>query len=213
MPPFVDHILIVDDASTDRTAEEGCRLGDPRVEVIRHPVNAGVGAAIVTGYKRARDLGADVVAVMAGDGQMHPDDLGAVVGPVAQGNADYVKGNRLAHPTVRRVMPRARRLATMALGTLTGLAAGLHPIHDSQCGFTAISRSAIDNLATDLDGLWPRYGYPNDLLGALARHGLRVSEATVRPVYRDENSGVRPWHVLRIGYLIARIALRRRMLA
>src|SRR4051812_16570304 len=98
MPSFVDQVIVVDDASGDRTSFEAARAGS--AEVIRHPENRGVGAAIVTGYRRALERGASVVAVMAGDGQMHPDDLAAVVLPVVRGEADYVKGNRLAYPGV-----------------------------------------------------------------------------------------------------------------
>jgi glycosyltransferase involved in cell wall biosynthesis len=209
MPGYVDHVIVVDDASRDATAREALAAGDPRVEVIRHPDNRGVGAAIVTGYRRALALGADVAAVMAGDGQMHPDDLPAIALPVARGEADYVKGNRLAHPGVWRTMPPARLAGTAVLAWLTRQAAGLEQLSDSQCGFTAISARALDTLGGDLDALWPRYGYPNDLLGALARHGLRIAEATVRPVYRGEASGLRAFHLFTIGWLIGRIAWRR----
>ena len=209
MPAFVDHVVIVDDASRDATSAEAARPLDPRVEVIRHPDNRGVGAAIVTGYRRAHALGADVAAVMAGDGQMHPDDLAAVVLPVARGEADYVKGNRLAHPGVLRTMPAARLAGTAALAWLTRHAAGIERLEDSQCGFTAVSASALDALGADLDALWPRYGYPNDLIGALARRGLRIAEVVVRPVYRGEASGLRPWHLATIGYVIGRVAYRR----
>ncbi len=209
MPAFVDHVVIVDDASRDRTGAEAARPRDGRVEVIRHPENRGVGAAIVTGYRRARALGADVAAVMAGDGQMHPDDLAAVVLPVARGEADYVKGNRLAHPGVLRTMPPARVAGTAALAWLTRHAAGIERLEDSQCGFTAVSAGALDTLGADLDALWPRYGYPNDLIGALARRRQRIAEVVVRPVYRGEASGLRPWHVATIGYVIGRVAYRR----
>ena len=209
MPAFVDHVIVVDDRSADATSREATRPGDPRVEVIRHAENRGVGAAIVTGYQRARALGADVTAVMAGDGQMHPDDLAAVALPVARGEADYVKGNRLAYPGVWRTMPPARLAGTAALAWLTRRAAGLDRLSDSQCGYTAISTRALDALGPDLDGLWPRYGYPNDLLGALALRGLRIDEAVVRPVYRGEASGLRPWHVAVIGLIIGRVAYRR----
>src|SRR3954462_3333367 len=74
IPPFVDRILVVDDASTDDTVARA-READPRVEVVRHEQNQGVGAAIITGYKRAIEHEADVTAVMAADGQMDPDDL------------------------------------------------------------------------------------------------------------------------------------------
>ena len=207
MPAFVDHILVVDDASEDATSALARSVGDARVEGIRHAVNRGVGAAIVTGYRRARALGADVVAVMAGDGQMDPVDLPAVVLPIIRGEADYVKGNRLLHPGVFRAMPKARLAGTAVLAWLTRRAAGLPSLGDSQCGYTAISAGAID--ALDLDAIWPRYGYPNDLLGALCRARLRVGEVVVRPVYRGEASGLRAHHLATIGYLIGRVAYRR----
>jgi glycosyltransferase involved in cell wall biosynthesis len=209
MPGFVDHVIVVDDASRDRTSIEAGETGDPRVEVIRHADNRGVGAAIVTGYRRARALGADAIAVMAGDGQMDPDDLARVVLPIARGEADYVKGDRLAHPDVLRAMPAHRLAGTAALAFATRLAAGLDRLSDSQCGYTAIGARAIDALGADLDALWPRYGYPNDLLGALARRHLRIHEVVVRPVYRGEASGLRPWHLATIGYVIGRVAWRR----
>jgi glycosyltransferase involved in cell wall biosynthesis len=207
MPALVDHVVVVDDASSDATSAVASASGDARVEVIRHADNRGVGAAIITGYRRARALGADVVAVMAGDGQMDPADLPAVLRPILDGEADYVKGNRLLHPGVFRTMPPARLAGTAVLAWLTRHAAGLPSLGDSQCGYTAISGAAID--ALDLDAIWPRYGYPNDLLGALARRRLRVSEVVVRPVYRGEASGLRARHLITIGYLIGRVAYRR----
>jgi glycosyltransferase involved in cell wall biosynthesis len=207
MPAYVDLIVVVDDASRDRTAAVAEQSGSERAVIVRHAVNRGVGAAIMTGYERARALGADVIAVMAGDGQMHPDDLKAVLLPVVRGEADYAKGDRLAHPDVRRVMPIARRVGTQALAVLTKLAAGLDTLSDSQCGFTAISARALD--AIDTSSIWSRYGYPNDLLGAAARAGLSVRDVPIRPVYRGEASGLRPWHLFTIGYVIARVAYRR----
>jgi glycosyltransferase involved in cell wall biosynthesis len=209
MPAFVDHVIVVDDRSRDQTSREAAATGDPRLVVIRHAENRGVGAAIVTGYRKARELGAEVIAVMAGDGQMHPDDLVAVAGPVARGEADYVKGDRLAYPGVLRTMPPARLAGTAVLAYLTRFAAGLDRLSDSQCGYTAIAGHAVDALSADLDGLWPRYGYPNDLIGAVARRGLRLGEVVVRPVYRGEASGLRAWHLARIGYIIGRVAYRR----
>ena len=209
MPGFVDHVLVIDDASDDTTSAVARAAPDERVEVVRHAENRGVGAAIITGYRRARALGADVVAVMAGDGQMDPDDLPAVVRPIVDGDADYVKGNRLLHPGVFRTMPPARLAGTAVLAWLTRHAAGLPSLGDSQCGYTAISGAAIDALDHKLDAIWPRYGYPNDLLGALARERLRVREVVVRPVYRGEASGLRARHLITIGYLIGRVAYRR----
>ncbi|HEY6725915.1 MAG TPA: glycosyltransferase family 2 protein [Polyangiaceae bacterium] len=200
IPAWVDAIYVVDDASPDATADAARAGSDPRLRVLRHAENRGVGAAIVTGYQRARAEGAEVVAVMAGDNQMHPDDLEAVVTPVAEQRADYVKGNRFVHAQRTR-MPRLRRLGGTALGSLTRLCTGLS-VSDTQCGFTAISASAIERLP--LAELWPRYGYPNDLLGMLAARGLSVVEVPVRPVYAGEYSGIRAWHLLTVAGVIAR---------
>jgi glycosyltransferase involved in cell wall biosynthesis len=202
LPSFVDAIYVVDDGSPDSTANAARAVPDERLRVLRHDTNQGVGAAIVTGYREAVAEHADVIAVMAGDAQMDPDDLAAVVEPVLAGRADYVKGNRFWSPE-RRNMPWPRRVAGMALAAATRLASGLD-VDDCQCGYTAISRHAVR--ALPLAQLWPRFGYPNDLLLLLAQHRLRVREVEVRPIYRDEQSGVRPWHALLILGLIARRA-------
>lgn len=193
VPDYVDHVVVVDDASSDDTVARARAIDDARIELIRHPVNRGVGAAITTGYRRAFASGAVVAAVMAGDGQMDPRDLITVMAPAVRDEADYVKGDRLSHPEAFDRMPLTRWLGNHALSSLTSAATGL-AVRDSQCGYTALRRSAAD--AIDLDGVWARYGYPNDLLSRLVVAGLRVSEVTVRPVYGDERSGIRPQHLL-----------------
>jgi len=131
-----------------------------------------------------------------------------VVDPILTGAADYVKGNRFGHPA-RRDMPFFRRTAGLGLSAVTRAATGL-TIGDSQCGYAAISARAARELP--LDDLWPRYGYPNDLLGLAAAHGLRVVEVPVRPVYADETSGVRPWHAAVVVGVILRRYWRSRSL-
>lgn len=199
VPGFVDAIYVVDDASPDRTLEIALGTGDPRVSAVRHATNQGVGAAIVTGYRRALADGHDVLAVMAGDDQMDPEDLEPLVRAVLAG-ADYAKGNRFRHAEAAR-MPLARRLGGELLSFVTRRASGL-VLGDSQCGYTALAARAARRLP--LDELWPRYGYPNDLLLLLAQHGMQVREVTVRPVYADETSGLRPWHLASILGVIAR---------
>ncbi len=229
MPRFVDRVVVVDDGSRDGTARlvrarqhrGACGVAAPgavepgsgrgpsataELALVRHRENRGVGAAIVTGYRHALALGADVVAVMAGDGQMHPSDLVAVVRPVAAAEADYVKGTRLGHPGLWRVMPAERLLGSWVLSWLTSLAAGVR-VSDSQCGYTAMSARALAKLP--LERLWPGFGYPNDLIGACALAGLRIAEVPVRPVYRGQKSGLRPWHAAVIAALIARVGYRR----
>jgi glycosyltransferase involved in cell wall biosynthesis len=205
MPAFVDEIFVVDDASTDATADVVLRT---RARLIRHERNRGVGAAVVTGYRaglEATRAPNDAIAVMAGDGQMHPDDLEAVVRPVVRGSCDYAKGNRFATPYRACGMPLGRKIGGALFSRMTSLAIDRH-IEDSQCGFTAIARSALGLL--DLDGVYPRFGYPNDLLGQIASRGLRIREVPVRPVYDGEESKLRVWHLAPIALLIARAALR-----
>jgi len=200
IPAFVDRIIVVDDGSDDDTVAAVLRAPDPRIELVVHPENRGVGAAIVSGYRRALAADCDVFAVMAGDAQMAPEDLADIVRPVALGLASYVKGNRFRHARFRD-MPVTRRVAGKLLALATRLATGL-TVDDCQCGYTAISRDAA--LRLPLGDLWPRFGYPNDLLGMLAARGLTVCEVPVRPVYADERSGVRAWHAISILGLIAR---------
>lgn len=210
VPSFVDAVYVVDDASTDGTAVAASNCYDDRLRVLRHETNRGVGAAIVTGYRAALAEHADVVAVMAGDAQMHPADLESVVMPVVADRADYVKGNRFTSAQ-RRDMPFTRRAAGKALSALTRWASGLS-VDDCQCGYTAIGKRALRELP--LEQLWPRFGYPNDLLLLASQHKLRVGEVTVRPVYADERSGIRPWHALLIiGLLARRLLLGNRPLA
>jgi dolichol-phosphate mannosyltransferase len=211
IPAYVAHVVVVDDGSADDTALTAQALNDPRVEVVRHRENRGVGAAIVTGYLTAFGRGADVCAVMAGDGQMDPADLERLVRPVLTGEAAYAKGDRLSFPEARRAMPFSRWLGNLVLARLTGLAAGL-PVRDSQCGYTALSREAAQQLP--LHKLWSRYGYPNDLLGMLRERNLSVSEVTVRPVYADEESGIRLWHALFVvPFVLMRVLVRRGLFA
>jgi len=200
VPAYVDHIYVVDDASTDATAARVAACGDPRIRLVRHAANRGVGAAISTGYARALADGCDALAVMAADDQMDPADLPLLLGPVVSGAADYAKGNRLLHPEVAR-MPRRRQLGTRVLSALTR-SATLLDVGDCQCGFTVLSAAAARRLP--LGELWPRYGYPNDLLGMLAAAGCQVVEAPVRPVYADEQSGLRPYQLLVIAGVIVR---------
>jgi glycosyltransferase involved in cell wall biosynthesis len=210
IPAYVDHIVVVDDASEDTTLDAVRASTDPRLEIVRHARNRGVGAAIATGYRRAFDAGADIAAVMAADGQMDPRDLSEVLGPVARLDADYAKGDRLSHPEAFLRMPMARWIGNHALSSMTRVATGL-AVRDSQCGYTALSRAAWEKLR--LDALWPRYGYPNDLLSRLAIAGLRVREVVVRPVYGEEESGIRPSDLFTSFPRVLAIGLARRVRA
>lgn len=207
IPGFVDHIIVVDDASVDGTVRRARASGRDDIELIRHRTNRGVGAAIATGYKRSLLLGADITVVMAADGQMDPLDLPALVAPVACGEADYVKGNRLDWPSASGLMPKHRWWGNHLLSLLTRTALGVD-VCDSQCGYAAINWRAKQ--ALDWDRLWTGYGYPNDLLSRLTLQGLRVRDAPVRPIYGEARSGIRLHHaVLIIPFVIVRAWIRR----
>ncbi|MBI4511064.1 MAG: glycosyltransferase family 2 protein [Deltaproteobacteria bacterium] len=204
IPGLVDRIIVVDDASHDRTSSLATRSRRRSLEIVRHEANRGVGAAIITGYRRALALGSDVVVVMAGDGQMDPADLPALLEPIASGRADYVKGNRFLRREVFRVMPKARLVGNVLLSLATRLVSGYWHLFDSQCGYTAITRRTLEEI--DLDRVFARYGYPNDLLARLHAIGARVEDVPVRPVYGPGwKSGIR---LRTVFYPIAWVLLR-----
>ena len=192
VPDLVDRIIVVNDASTDSTAEivEEMAKRDSRIYLMEHEVNQGVGGAIVTGYKKARDLEMEITVVMAGDAQMDPKDFLNIIGPIATGNADYTKGNRLFYGDAWKMIPHYRYLGNSFLSLMTKIASGYWHIADSQSGYTAISLIALRRL--DLDKIYKRYGMPNDLLIKLNQHDFRVKDVHIRPVYHvGEKSGIK----------------------
>lgn len=207
MPEAVDRIIIVDDASTDRTSDvvRSLQTTHPRIELIRHERNQGVGAAIATGYKWARDHEIDVAVVMAGDAQMDPNDMPALLDPVVNDLADYSKGNRLVTGEAFRKIPKVRYFGNAALSLLTKIASGYWHVADSQTGYTAINRRALK--AIEWDEMFKRYGQPNDLLVKLNVAEMRVIDVPVEPVYNiGERSGIRIRKVLfTIGWLLVKL--------
>lgn len=208
MPAFVDRIFVIDDLSTDDTAAivERYVIKDPdRVLLIRHTTNQGVGGAIASGYKAARDEGIDVTAVMAGDAQMDPAELESIVRPVLDGECDYTKGNRLFSGEAWDMIPRVRYLGNAMLSLLTKIASGYWHVADSQSGYTAISLRALKTI--DWDQMYKRYGQPNDLLVRLNIHDFRVRDVPIRPIYGiGEQSGIRPLRMIpRLAALLHRL--------
>lgn len=186
---FVDHVIVVDDASTDGTVEAlSSQMSRSGLAVLQHEHNRGVGAAVITGYREAIRLGADIAVVMAGDAQMDPDDLPRLLAPVVRGEADYAKGDRLAWPRVHELMPLERFIGNHVLTWATKLTSGFFDVNDSQCGYTAASTAMLT--AMNLDVLYPRYGFPNDFLAELRICGGRLAQVPVRPIYACERSEI-----------------------
>lgn len=153
-----------------------------RIILINHLQNRGVGAAIATGYKWCYDNNIDCSAVMAGDGQMDPDELESICSPVIDEGVDYVKGNRLTHRSAKYVIPKKRFFGNSVLSILTKLASGYWRVSDTQTGYTAISLKALK--ALDLFKIYPKYGMPNDMLVKLNIASCTLREVEIKPVYR-----------------------------
>ncbi len=211
MPGFVDRIIVVDDVSRDRTVEivRGLERSDPRVKLLARPVNGGVGAAISTGYVWCRDNDIDVAVVMAGDGQMDPADLPALLDPVVDDRADYAKGNRLITGEAWQKIPRARYLGNAALTFLTKIASGYWHVTDSQSGYTALNRKALHLLP--IESIYPRYGMPNDFLVTLNIYNMRVVDIPCNPIYGiGEKSGIKLQTIaFRLSWLLVRLFFKR----
>jgi len=208
LPDFVDHIVVVDDASADATAEVARTHPRAHIEVITHSLNRGVGGAIVTGYRRALELEADLTVVVGADAQMDPHEMPFILDPLVEGTADYAKGDRMGHPDVKEIMPWVRLLGNRVLTILTRWTSGYHHIRDSQCGYTAISNRALETMP--LDALYPRYGFPNDVLAKLAEQDRVVVDRPVRPIYETETSGIKVRRVVwPILWLLLRSGVRR----
>lgn len=198
LPDFVDDVVIVDDASTDRTSEKVHELignSPTRIHLVRHEQNLGTGAARLTGMKKVKQMEADVIALMDGDAQMDPNELTLLLDPVIDKQADYCKGNRLFTGEAWRIIPRDRYFGNAVLSMLTKIVSGYWHVADSQTGYAAMSRAVLNTL--DLDRIYTGYGFPNDLLVHLNIFSFRVKDVPVKPIYGvGEKSNIRYWSVV-----------------
>jgi glycosyltransferase involved in cell wall biosynthesis len=189
MPELVDIIVVVDDASPDGTSEAALAVGDPRVTVVRHEVNKGVGGSIVTGHRKALELGADIHVVMAGDGQMDPDQLTTLLDPLVESGYGFAKANRFYSTTSYAGMPRYRIAGNIVLTFLTKAASGYWNLVDPQNGYTAITRAVLERLP--LDRLAERYEFENDQLIWLNIFDVRAIDVPIPARYGAERSSIR----------------------
>jgi len=193
--PEVEWIFVVDDGCPEKTGalvEERC--GDPRVTVLRHEQNQGVGAAVVAGYATALHAGADIVVKIDGDGQMDPRELMRFVRPIVAGEADYTKGNRFFDFNLLEQMPRLRMFGNALLSLVNKLASGYWNVMDPTNGFTAIHRAALSGLP--LPKLDRGYFFESDMLFRLYTIRAVVKDVPLRARYGDETSSLRVRRVL-----------------
>ena len=212
MPDYVDKIVVVDDCSQDKTCDRVRSYSNgsfqkDRLILIEHAENQGVGGAIATGYEWCRDHEIDIAVVMAGDAQMDPADMPALLEPVVIGQADYTKGNRLFTGDAWTQIPRIRYLGNSAMSLLTKIASGYWHVADSQSGYTAISQKALKMI--DWKQMYKRYGQPNDLLVRLNVYNFKVHDVPVKPVYNiGEKSGIKPLRIIpKLSWLLFKLFL------
>lgn len=207
MPDFVDLTIVIDDASRDHTTSEAEAAGkkyQKNIEILVHKKNAGVGAAIVTGFKKALELEYDVIVIVNGDAQMDPSEMKDLVLPIIEGKADFTKGNRLIYGQAWKMMPKVRYFGNSVLSLLTKITSGYWHVADSQTGYVAMSRSILEKIS--IDNLYKRYGFPNDLLVHMNVARARLLEIPIKPIYNvGEKSGIKIWKVVpTISWLLLR---------
>lgn len=195
MPPLVHRVYVVDDCcpeSSGQWVQEQCQ--DPRVHVLWHDENQGVGGAVRTGYQAALKDGLDIVVKVDGDGQMDPALIPLFTRPIERGRADYTKGNRFYRPESLKGMPAVRLIGNAALSFITKLSTGYWPNMDPTNGYTAIHAEVLRRLP--LDKLEPRYFFETDMLYHLNIIRAVVRDVPMDAVYADEQSSLKVSRVL-----------------
>jgi glycosyltransferase involved in cell wall biosynthesis len=211
IPKYVDRIFVIDDGSRDGTAGilKDFSKKSKKITVITHEVNQGLGQSLIDGYCASlEDENIDCTAVMAGDNQMHPDDLHKLLDALIDRDLDYVKGNRLLQADVIEKMPRYRLLGNALLTILTKFATGYYYIMDPQCGYTAIKNTALAKIP--IKTMKKGFGYNADILCMLNIQGCKVDDVEIRPVYGDEKSKIKLWkYIPEVSFLLSRLFFRR----
>ena len=194
IPSSVDFIYVVDDACPENSGDLVAAHGvDPRVKVLRHKVNQGVGAAMMTGYDQALSDGAEIIVKIDGDGQMDISLLERIVAPIVRGEADYVKGNRFYNLQQIWRMPKIRILGNAILSFFAKSSSGYYTVFDPNNGFTGISRYALQQI--NFSQINKRYFFETDMLFQLncargvvldvpmpARYGNEISNLKIHKI-------------------------------
>lgn len=194
IPEFVSTIVVVDDCSPDDSYECAKAVGDERVHFVRHHQNQGVGSAVLNGYQKSTELGAEIVVKIDADGQMDPAYLVPLIAPILMDQADYTKGNRFLHSNELKSMPLIRRIGNAGLSFLTKAATGYWNVFDPTNGYTAIHASLIPML--DTDKLHRRYFFESSMLMALGERRAVIQDVEIPAKYQDEVSSLSEWKAL-----------------
>lgn len=194
IPNYIDHIIVVDDASPDRTSEIVKSISRPNLHLIRHGKNKGVGGAMLTGYSFALNLGVDIVVKVDGDGQMDLEYLPALLEPIQSSHADYTKGNRFLHYKALQSMPFIRKVANLGITFFVKIASGYWNIFDPANGFTAISCDKLS--AINPSKISNDYFFETSMLCELRRVNAVVEDVAIPAIYADEKSSVKVFREL-----------------
>lgn len=189
LPELVDIIVVVDDCSPDGTYDAAVATGDPRLTVIRHEQNQGVGGAIMTAHTEALRLGADIDVVFAGDDQMDPSYLPQLLDPIIDDGYGFTKANRFYSSTSYKGMPTYRVAGNVVLSLLNKFASGYYNLFDPQNGYTATTRQVLERL--DFERISRRYEFENDFLVSLNIIGVRAKDVPIPARYGAEVSGIK----------------------
>jgi len=190
VPPYIKQVIVVDDASPDSTMDlvTASAQNDDRILLIRHPSNLGVGGAMVTGYRKALEMEAQIVVKIDGDGQMDLDHLPLLLTPLIEGRADYTKGNRFRDFKSLQKMPFIRRVGNMGLGFLAKAATGYWHMFDPTNGFNAVRSDVLAQLP--LDKIDRTYYFETSMLANLYLIGAVVKDVPMPARYQGEVSSL-----------------------
>jgi glycosyltransferase involved in cell wall biosynthesis len=204
MPDYVDHLIVIDDASQDGTSKAAMACNDSRLIVLKTEENQGVGGATLCGYEKAIELDSSIIVKMDGDGQMAPEYLSLLLDAIVEHGYDYAKGNRFLAGESLGFMPRHRLFGNIALTFLTKLASGYWHIFDPQNGYTAVRAEALR--ALNLNAIHKRFFFENDMLVHLNFFGFRVKDVAIPARYGDEESDV---SIFKVSLTFPFLSLRR----
>lgn len=191
IPSYVDHIIVVNDCSTDSTLSiiKKARRKDSRIQIIDNDVNRGIGYSLTRALQLASKLDCDRIAVMAGDAQMDPAQLLPMLDNMEKRSLDFIKANRFMHFDALKSMPKYRRIGNIIVTILTKFATGYYSIFDTQNGYVIYSKSVVDRMPWHIIG--ERYEFENTILVGLSIIDAKIGDFPMPAVYGDETSTIR----------------------
>lgn len=190
VPEFIDHIIVINDGSTDQTQTVLDRItkSNRKIIIITNNPNEGLGSSMVKGFKKGLKTDADLFCVIAGDAQCDTSYISRLADELISNNLDYVKANRFFHLDALAAMPTYRRVGNIIITILTKFSTGYYSVSDTQNGYAIFTRQILEKISLSLIG--KRYDYENTLLTALSIAGAKVRDYPVPAIYGDEKSTI-----------------------